>query len=457
MGKTSYIAALDAGSSSLSIAVGGHDDEGKLVLTGIVTRPMQGVARGEVDNRQQMMEALRDAVRDAEQELGVRISDVYTGTSGRHVKCTNHDYHVFVGEHSDGEIRQEDVEALHRGMENVQAEDGERIMDRIPQRYVVDGRETVKDPVGRFGKKLESTFNFVLASSMLVDRLEKTLAAVNVRVRKTFVNAIATARAVTLPEEREMGVAVIDLGAGTTDLCIWQGGAVRYVRGIPFGAGDIDNDIFQQGLLEKHVEGLKKTYGTAMASQVTADKLIAISGRGGTRSKQEISQKNLAIIIENRLREIINFVTDEIADSGYGSRLKGGIVLTGGGSRLAGVDELFREATDMDVRLATPDVAVAEESLDKASDPAHATVIGLLLKALEENAPVAVGFSEHQTVAAPRNEKPEKEVKVDKKHKIEEEEPVREKRPKKERAFSRWFGAIKENLASDILDGDEDF
>ncbi len=350
-----------------------------------MTRPMQGVTRGEITNRQQVSEAVRDLVDEAEQKSGVRISDLYTGTSGRHVKCTNHDYFVFVGERSDGEIRREDVTALHDGMNNVQAEDGQRILDRIPQRYVVDGRDTVKDPVGRFGKKLETTFNFVLGSSTLIDRLEKTLQALGVRSRRTFASAIASAEAVILPEEKEMGVAVIDLGAGTTDLCVWHDNAVRFVRGIPFGAADINSDIHQQGILEKHVEGLKTKFGTAMAGLVDSDKLIAIAGRS-PREKQEISLRNLAIIIENRLREIIGFVVDEIGDSGYAGRLSGGIVLTGGGSQLPGIDELFREATGMEVRLALPDVNVADESLALAQNPAHATVIGLLLKAFADGA-----------------------------------------------------------------------
>ena len=383
MEKRNYIAALDTGSSSVTIAVGSQDADGKLVIADIVTRPMQGVTRGDITNRQQVSEAVRDLVAEVEQKLGTSISIVYTGSSGRHIKCTNHDYFVFVGERSDGEIRREDVTALHDGMNNVQAEDGQRILDRIPQRYVVDGRDTVKDPVGRFGKKLETTFNFVLGSSTLIDRLEKTLQALGVRSRKTFASAIASAEAVTLPEEKEMGVAVVDLGAGTTDLCVWHDNAVRFVRGIPFGSADINSDIHQQGILEKHVEGLKTKFGVALSDLVENDKLIAITGRS-PREKQEISLRNLAIIIENRLREIIGFVVDEIGDSGYAGRLSGGIVLTGGGSQLPGIDELFREATGMEVRLALPDVSVADESLAKAQNPAHATVIGLLLKAFSD-------------------------------------------------------------------------
>ncbi len=382
---------MDMGTAEVTIAVGGTGADGRLVIADITSRPMHGITRGEITNRQQVSEAVREIVHETETKLGMSLSDLYTGTSGRHIRCAGHDYYVFVGERSEGEIRQEDLDALHEGMANVQAEDGLRIMDRIPQKYVVDGRDVVKDPVGRFGKKLESTFSFVLGSATLIDRLEKTLLALGIRSRKTFPNALASAEAVTLPEEREMGVAVVDLGAGTTDVCVWHDNAVRFVRGIPFGAGDIDSDIHQQGILEKHVEGLKTTFGVAMADQVTTDKLIAIAGRS-PREKQEISQRNLATIIEQRLREIIGFVVDEIGDSGYAGKLRGGIVLTGGGSRLSGIDGLFREVTGMDVRLALPDVQVADESLPLAQNPAHATVIGLLLKAMAEDSPAKVSI-----------------------------------------------------------------
>ncbi len=444
MERRNHIAAMDMGTARVTIAVGTPDAEGKLVIADITSRPMRGVTRGEITNRQQVSESVREAVREVEEKLGMSLSDIYTGTSGRHIRCAGHDYYVFVGERSDGEIRQEDMDALHEGMSNVQAEDGLRIMDRIPQKYVVDGRDVVKDPVGRFGKKLESTFSFVLGSATLIDRLEKTLLALGIRSRRTYPNALASAEAVTLPEEREMGVAVVDLGAGTTDVCVWHDNAVRFVRGIPFGAGDIDNDIHQQGILEKHVEGLKTTFGVAMADQVTADKLIAIAGRS-PREKQEISQRNLATIIEHRLREIIGFVADEIGDSGYAGKLRGGIILTGGGSRLSGIDGLFREATGMEVRLALPDVRVADESLALAQDPANATVIGLLLKAMSETAPVRVAGTVHRP--APPKPEPEREY--------EEEKDV-EKQPKRKKGgngIKRWF----EGFLSEPLDGDEDF
>jgi cell division protein FtsA len=264
-----------------------------------------------------------------------------------------------------------------------------------------------------------------------------------------------------------MGVAVVDLGAGTTDLCVWHDNAVRFVRGIPFGAADINSDIHQQGILEKHVEGLKTTFGVAMADLVSTDKLIGIPGRS-PREKQEISLRNLAIIIENRLREIIGFVMEEIGDSGYAGRLKGGIVLTGGGSQLAGIDELFSEATGMEVRLALPDVCIADDSIALAQDPAHATVIGLLIKAFAEGSPARVLVSEGVRLPRPDTKQdtghnrtsepgpgdgPEKPPKKEKKSRRERDKDAEGEGTRKGSRIKNWF----EGFLSESLDGDEDF
>jgi cell division protein FtsA len=248
---------------------------------------------------------------------------------------------------------------------------------------------------------------------------------------------------------------------------VWHDNAIRFVRGIPFGTGDIDNDIHQQGILEKHVDGLKTTFGVAMAGLVTSDKLIAISGRS-PREKQEISQRNLATIIEHRLREIFGFVVDEIGDSGYAGKLKGGIVLTGGGSRMSGIDKLIREVTGMDVRLALPDVHVADESLSLAQDPAYATVIGLLLKANSETTPAlvasrvrpahnlvsAAGAAEHSRGVAGVVHAGVDEFESDRDSAESDEKSGKPHRSKKERGgIKKWF----EGFLSEPLDGDEDF
>jgi cell division protein FtsA len=458
--------ALDAGTSTITIALGGVDQEGKLHIADIVATPMQGIVRGEIANRQQVSAAISEAIRQVEQKHDRRISDVYTGASGRHIKCTDHDYFVYVGNRNDGEIRREDLAMLHEGMNNVQAEDGIRILDRIPQSYIIDERKAVKEPVGEFGRKLSSTFNFVLASSTLLDRMDKTMLALGITSRRTFPSALASAEAVLFPEEKEMGVAVVDLGAGTTDVSVWFDGVPRFVRSIPLGAVDLNNDIHQQGILDKLVEELKKKFGVAMADLVESDKLITIKGRS-PREKQEISQKNLAIIIENRLREIIGFVMAEIGDSGYSGKLSRGFVLTGGGSQLTGIDTLFNQVTGIDVRLALPDANVADECVALAQDPAHATVIGLLLKAAEQGKR-GDSLPDVERPSKPVSPTPTPELSGNKSVRPEQEDQNR--RPEindkpdfeedgiddapKKRKLSKWFKGIMDNIMPEPLDED---
>jgi len=400
--KRDYIVAIDLGSGSATIAVGGKDADGKLDIVDIISERTSGLSRGEIANRQEVISVLQSLKEKIQEKHRISISDAYTGISGKHIKCTNQDYFVFVGERSDGEIRKEDKLALHDVMNNVQAEDGIKILDRIPQAYVIDGQEKVKDPVGRFGSRLASTFCFVLGSWKPIDRLEKALMGVGIKPVRTFANALMSAQAVATADEKEMGVAVLDIGAGTSDLCIYYDDSVRFVRGIPFGASDINNDIKQQGILERHVEKLKTQFGRAMADNMEKDQLIVISESKG-KDKKKISQKNLAIIIENRLKDIIGFVREEIADSGYADKLGAGLVLTGGCTRLPDIDALFRRELGMEVRLALPDVYVNERSKALAANPEYATVIGMLLRVMESGQAnnVEVFASINSRVAAP--------------------------------------------------------
>ncbi len=448
------IAALDLGSGGVSVAVGCLEGD-RLSIKDISWLPMEGVTRGEITNRQKVSDAVREAISRVEGKLGMRVSELYTGTAGRAVRWGELDYEVATRK-SDGEVTAEDVKILRQAMEGAGAEEGSRILERVPLRFMVDGKD-VDEPVGSFGKTLGAKYGFVLGSGTLLDRLEKTLLALGVRSKRILAGAVASARSVLLPEERELGVVVVDLGAGATDVCVVCDNAVRYVASVPFGSGDIDNDIKLQGILEKHVEDLKTTYGLAMVDQVKSDKLIKIPGRS-PRENQEISQRNLATIIEQRLREIVGFVGQELRESGYADRLRGGVVLTGGGSQLAGVDELFREMLGMEVRLAFPDARVTEDSLEVAQNPARATVIGLLLMGLEDgsegNGGGVVRSSAGSGIGALGEPKravsePDDEREVDDDDEVVERR--REKKPKRN-PLKNWF----DGFFSETLDGDED-
>ena len=384
MERKNYTVAVDLGSSNVVVAVGEKAAEGQMEVASIVSKPVEGVNAGKIENIELVSRAIREAMSEAEEQLGIRITEAYAGISGDFVRCARHTDHVFVYDPQNG-VNQKDVDALFDRMRNVQAPDDETIMERVPQNYVVDDNQEVKNPVGSFGKKLSSTFNFILCLRTPMQRLDMALKRLGIKMLGVTSNAIATAEAVLLPDEKEEGVAVVDIGGGVTDVAVYYRNVVRYIATIPMGAMAINRDIRTMSVPEKHVESLKQKYGSAVADLAPEDKLIRVNGRTAREAK-DILLRNLATVIEARATDIAEFVLQEIRDSGYAGKLAYGIVLTGGSAKLKDVDELFRRVTGMDVRIASAETGVAEESREKVVDPAYATAAGILLKGAEQGA-----------------------------------------------------------------------
>ena len=384
MERKNYTVAVDLGSSNVVVAVGEKAAEGQMEVASIVSKPVEGVNAGKIENIELVSRAIREAMSEAEEQLGIRITEAYAGISGDFVRCARHTDHVFVYDPQNG-VNQKDVDALFDRMRNVQAPDDETIMERVPQNYVVDDNQEVKNPVGSFGKKLSSTFNFILCLRTPMQRLDMALKRLGIKMLGVTSNAIATAEAVLLPDEKEEGVAVVDIGGGVTDVAVYYRNVVRYIATIPMGAMAINRDIRTMSVPEKHVESLKQKYGSAVADLAPEDKLIRVNGRTAREAK-DILLRNLATVIEARATDIAEFVLQEIRDSGYAGKLAYGIVLTGGSAKLKDVDELFRRVTGMDVRIASAETGVAEESREKVVNPAYATAVGILLKGAEQGA-----------------------------------------------------------------------
>ena len=384
MERKNYTVAVDLGSSNVVVAVGEKAAEGQMEVASIVSKPVEGVNAGKIENIELVSRAIREAMSEAEEQLGIRITEAYAGISGDFVRCARHTDHVFVYDPQNG-VNQKDVDALFDRMRNVQAPDDETIMERVPQNYVVDDNQEVKNPVGSFGKKLSSTFNFILCLRTPMQRLDMARKRLGIKMLGVTSNAIATAEAVLLPDEKEEGVAVVDIGGGVTDVAVYYRNVVRYIATIPMGAMAINRDIRTMSVPEKHVESLKQKYGSAVADLAPEDKLSRVNGRTAREAK-DILLRNLATVIEARATDIAEFVLQEIRDSGYAGKLAYGIVLTGGSAKLKDVDELFRRVTGMDVRIASAETGVAEESREKVVDPAYATAVGILLKGAEQGA-----------------------------------------------------------------------
>ncbi len=415
MENKDYIVALDLGCSSVKLALGSVSEDW-LTVEDVVCEELasDGMSRGAITNRQTVSEAIRRAVLKLEKNNGIRISDIHTCVADKNVKCATHDYYVFVS-NKDGEITKEDVNKLHDGMNNVTAEEGVRILERIPQCYRVHNGgqvDTVISPIGRFGKKLASTFTFVFGSEAMISRYEQTLTGLSPRLVPDTISAgpMLAIEATASSEDRELGCVVVDLGHDTTNLCICKDNIIRYVRTIPLGSHDINNDIREFGIPVNRIESIKRTHGNALASSITED--TAIKASSSAKRAALITTKNLASIIEHRLKDITKFIKEEIADSGYADQLQAGVILTGGGANLKNVDAMMEQELGMDVRIARPDMHVSpvdgrEELLEQ---PEFATVIGMLQNAKNKrkynNVEVIRSIGISTPAPAPREVKP---------------------------------------------------
>lgn len=234
--KKNYIVAIDLGSSNVVVAVAERDAEGRPVVRSIVSKPSQGVKAGMITNIEQVSNSIKAAVETVGEELGIRITEAYTGISGDFVRCARHTDHVFTSDPQNG-VNRTDVEALFDRMRNVQAPDDETIMERIPQNYLVDENQEVADPVGSFGKRLASTFNFILCAKTPIERLNLALRRLGIRSLGMYANALVTGAAVLSADEKEEGAAVVNIGGGVTDVAVYYRNVPRYIATIPMGGG----------------------------------------------------------------------------------------------------------------------------------------------------------------------------------------------------------------------------
>ena len=345
----SYIVAVDIGSSEVVVAVGSLAEGGAVNVETIVTEHTEGMAAGLVDNSQLVTDALRRALARAEEQAGIAITEAYVSISGKFVRCARYTDYVFVKD-AENRISQLDLTALHEErMSNVKAADGETIMDFFPLCYKSDAGVEMKNPVGCYSKQLSSTYNFILCENMAKDRLRRVFLDAHVKVRGLYAGAAVVADSVVNSEEKEEGVAIVDIGSGVTDVAIYYGGVLCYIASIPMGGSALNTDIriYDGHIPPRYIENLKRELGSAVVS-LTPDEVIQVRSRN--RTIKSILRLNLASVIEARMTDIAEYVWSEIREAGYAKKLGAGIVITGGVADLANVANLFQQVTGQDAR-----------------------------------------------------------------------------------------------------------
>ena len=445
MDKKKYVIAIDVGTSEVVIAVGSIADSGTINIETIVSEPCEGMMAGLVDNSQMVTESLRRARARAEQQAGIAITDADVTISGQFVRCAHYTDHVFV-EDKEACISQRDVNALCERMRSVKSADGEVIMDYYPVTYKGTSGVEMKNPVGCYSPQLSSTYNFILCEHTAKDRLLRVFMGAGIKIRNLYAGAAVIGESVINSDEKEEGVAVVDIGSGVTDVAVYYGGVLRYIATIPMGGAVVNSDIraYAGTIPAKTVETLKRRYGSAMVD-LTPDEKIEI--HSGSRAIKPIQRLNLATVIEARMSEIAEYVWSEIRESGYAKKLAAGIVLTGGGAALDHIADLFQKITSQEVRVSCAEMGVATESLDKVSSPNLTMAISLLLSGAKEG---ACPVRELQSPAPIKNEvKPAQEVKVAEPT-PSVQTPTPEPEPEKVKDNDNWDDEIEDEEDDDV-------
>ncbi|QNH61198.1 cell division protein FtsA [Hymenobacter sediminicola] len=372
------VVGLDIGTTKICALVGRKNEFGKLEILGMGKAVSEGVVRGIVSNIDKTVDAIKRAIRQAEEQSGINIGVVNVGIAGQHIKSLQHNGSITRAS-ADSEITQEDVERLTGDMYRLVTPPGSQIIHVMPQDYKVDYEEGIMDPVGMSGVRLEGNFHIITAQSTAINNINKCVNKAGLEIDNLILEPLASSMSVLSDEEKEAGVALIDIGGGTTDLAIFKDGIIRHAAVLPFGGNIVTSDI-KQGcqVMQNQAEQLKVKFGKAIAEEASDYEIVSIPGLRD-RAPKEISLKNLAYIIEARMEEIIELVYAEIQRTGHADKLAAGIVLTGGGAQLQNLVQLTEYVTGLDTRIGYPNEHLGKSKIEAVKSPMYATTVGLVL------------------------------------------------------------------------------
>ena len=375
---------LDIGTTKIVAMIGRKNEYDKLEILGIGKSKSLGVHRGVVNDITQTIQSIQQAVLESETDSGLKIGEVTVGIAGQHIRSLQHSDYI-TRENSESVINEEDIDRLINQVHKLVMLPGEEIIHVLPQDYKVDGQAEVKEPIGMYGERLEANFHVVVGQVSSIRNIGRCVQTAGLELDGITLEPLASANAVLSQEEKEAGVALIDIGGGTTDLAVFKDGIIRHTAVIPFGGNVITEDIKEGcSIIEKQAELLKIKFGSAWPGENKENEIVSIPGLRG-RDPKEITLKNLSKIIHARVVEIIEQVYVEIKNYGHEEQKKkliAGIVLTGGGSQLKHLKQLVEYITGMDTRVGYPNEHLAGDSDSDITSPMYATAVGLVMDSL---------------------------------------------------------------------------
>ena len=392
MEKENIAVGLDIGTTKIVAMIGKKNEYGKLEILGVGKAKSLGVARGVVNNITQTIQSIQQAVLEAENKSGYKIKNVVVGIAGQHIRSIQHSDYI-IRNNAEEVISVDDIQILIDQVNKLAMLPGEEIIHVLPQEFKIDGQTEIKEPIGMYGGRLESSFHVVVGQAASIRNVGRCILSSGIELSGLTLEPLASADAVLSQEEKEAGVALIDIGGGTTDLAIFKDGIIRHTAVIPFGGNVITDDIKEGcSIIEKQAELLKVKFGSAWPGENKDNEIVSIPGLRG-REPKEISLKNLSKIIHARVVEIIEQVFTEIKDYGHEDprkKLIAGIVLTGGGAQLNHIKQLVEYITGMDTRIGYPNEHLAGNSDEEISSPLYATAVGLVMNSIENQTQSAV-------------------------------------------------------------------
>lgn len=372
--EKSLVVGLDIGTSKIVAIVGEMQADGSVEVIGLGSHPSRGLKRGVIVDMTSTEQAIQRAVEEAELMAGCQIHSVFAGISGNHIRSLNSDGTVAI---KDKEVSEGDVERVLDAARAVPVAADQKVLHVLPQEYVIDNQDGIRQPIGMAGVRLEVHVHVVTAALSATQNIGKCVARCGLQVDELIMQPLAASYAVLTEDEKDLGVCLVDIGAGTTDIAVFTDGAIRHTACIPIAGDQVTNDIaVALRTPTQHAEDIKIKYACALEQLARNDETIQVPSVGD-RTSRRLARQTLAQVVEARYRELFSLVLAELRRSGLENMVASGLVLTGGASRIEGAAELAEEIFHMPVRLATPQGVNGLS--DVVSNAIHATGVGLLL------------------------------------------------------------------------------
>ncbi|MCO5253894.1 MAG: cell division protein FtsA [Bacteroidia bacterium] len=392
--RNKVIVGLDVGTTKICAIVGMRNENGKINILGIGrTSSLGGITEGVVTNINKTTEAIKKAIQEAERSSNIQIGNVYVGIAGRHINSFTQPYGAFRSD-PNAEISAEELEEIRKQMYRINTPPGTHILHVLPQDYIVDGNHS-DDPIGMPGSRIDINYHIITGQIIAAENIKRCIQKCDIAVEDVVVEPIASAKSVLTDEELLAGVAILDIGGGTSDLAIFHEGRIRHTAVVPIGGQRITKDICEAfAIMEKYGESMKVRYGNALPEGIQSNEVIVVPGINGREPKQ-VSLKNLSIVINARLMELFQLINNEIKQSDYQNKLTAGIVLTGGGAELKNISLLLEYVTGKQVKIGYPNQYLAKGAVAEAKSPMFATGTGLVIYGMDKEVPVNNNTQQH--------------------------------------------------------------